>query len=116
MLKIQEPMSMESMIINNIVSKKDKKELADILFWVLSHTTISATEIKKQFKIGNRVNEIINTLNKLQIITEKNSNQPRKVIPICIDDLSSEAKELLEYYGYTTEQIKEKLEAKKGER
>ncbi len=116
MLEIQEPMSMESMIINNIVSKKDKKELADILFWVLSHTTISATEIKKQFKIGNRVNEIINTLNKLQIITEKNSNQPRKVIPICIDDLSSEAKELLEYYGYTTEQIKEKLEAKKGER
>lgn len=100
---------------NSIAVEKDRKELADILFWVLGQVSVSVLQIQKKFKIGNRAKEIMEMLHKMNIVTKKFANQPRTIIPTCIEKLSGEAVDLLEHYGYDAEQIREIFEAKAKE-
>ena len=113
-LEVKAEQEAKSAVLDNVSIEKSKKELADILFWTLGRVTISTLQIQKNFKIGNRAYEFTNALHEMNIITDKFSNQPRKVIPTCIEDLSSDAIRLLEHYGHTTDQIAEILEIKKG--
>ncbi len=113
MLEIRFPEISEDIVSSNDIVKKDKQELADILFWTLNHTHISILKIQKKFRIGNRAAEIIEILHKMNIVAAKFSNQPRKVITNSLEDLSSDTISFLEAYGYTKEQIKETLKSKK---
>lgn len=115
MLEIKKAQIMEDNIFNDISIDEGKKELADILFWVLGHTTISVLQIQKHFHIGKRATEIMDVLHGLNIVSDRFANQPREVKPVCIEELSTEMISLLEHYGYTTEHIRKIFEAKSGE-
>ncbi len=91
-----------------------KKELADIIYWVLGYKTISMNKIREKFNMGNRVTDIMETLEKMHIVTEQFSKQPRKVIPVCIENLLPEVFSLLEQYGYTKDQIEEAFRMKEA--
>ena len=117
MLEIKEPVteflpSMADGLANSGVSvkraEKELRELADIIMWVLGRETISSRKIQECFRIGGkRADTIVDKLNQMGIIGDKNSNQPRKVIPTCYGDLSEEIMGFLNEYGYTEEQIVE---------
>ena len=113
MLEIRFPEISEDLVDSNVTIKKDKQELADILFWTLNRTQISVLQIQKNFKIGNRATEIMDILYKMNIVSAKFSNQPREVIANGLEDLSLETIKLLEDYGYTKAQIEKTLESKK---
>jgi len=113
MLEMKFPEISDDPVSGNVTVKKDKQELADILFWALNNTHISVLQIQKNFKIGKRATEIMNELYKMNIVTTKFSNQPREVIANCPEDLSSETIRFLEDYGYTEAQIKAAFESKK---
>ena len=113
MLEIRFPEISEDLVDSNVTIKKDKQELADILFWTLNRTQISVLQIQKNFKIGNRATEIMDILYKMNIVSAKFSNQPREVIANGLEDLSLETIKLLEDYVYTKAQIEKTLESKK---
>ena len=116
MLEIREPGAIGDIHIGDSTNDNEaKKELADIIFWVLGYKTMSMVRICKEFNLDNRVADIMKTLESLHIVTEQFSKQPRKVIPTCIEELSSDTICLLEHYGYTTEHIRKIFEAKNGE-
>lgn len=112
MLEIKNIKVTESIVFDNIVVEENKKELAAIVYWVLGHATISALQIQKKFKMGNRATKIMELLYKMNIVTDKFSNQPRTVIPKCIEELTSETVKLLEYHGYNKERLEKIFEAK----
>ncbi|WRS27321.1 FtsK/SpoIIIE domain-containing protein [Oscillospiraceae bacterium MB08-C2-2] len=85
--------------------EKDTKELADVLLWALGRDSISAHQIQKQFRMGNRAAAIVDELFRLNIISEKFANQPRRVIPHKVEDLSDEAKRILFKYGVSMDTI-----------
>lgn len=83
-------------------------ELAQIVFFTLRNETISSYKIQTTFRVGaKRANGMIDSLYKMGLVGEKYSNQPRKVSPQCIEDLSEEIIGFLEKYGYSREQIEE---------
>lgn len=97
---------------NNTADNEVKKELAEIIYWVLGFKTISMNKIREQFNMGNRVADIMQTLERLHIVTEQFSKQPRNVIPACIDDLQPKVVNLLEQHGYERNQIETVLKIK----
>lgn len=111
MLEIKNTKMPDKLVICNTSANNGKKELADILLWTLGHEEISKLQIQKKFRIGNRASEIMDALFQMNVITEKFSNQPRKVIPV----ISSEALDLLKDCGYTTVQIAESFKNKTEE-
>lgn len=86
------------------VCDKDE-ELAKIIIWVLERDRISAIQIMNHFKMGNRAYDIVEQLCEMKIVDEKFANQPRNVIPACIEDLLPEIVSLLVRYGYEKNQI-----------
>ncbi|MBQ6889030.1 MAG: DNA translocase FtsK [Lachnospiraceae bacterium] len=109
-LEMEDPLMQELEIISSVSVKE--KELADIIMWTLMHKTISVSQIKEHFSMGNRANEIMDVLCRMNIVTTKFSNQPRKVIPNSIEELTYETVNLLEHSGYTMEQIGRNFEDK----
>lgn len=99
---------------DNAIDKETKKELADIIYWVLGHRTMSMNKIREKFKMSNRVTDIMKTLETLHIVKEQFAKQPREVIPICVEDLLPETVNLLEQYGYGLEQIEAIFNNKEG--
>ena len=59
------------------------------------------------FAMGNRAYDIIKQLYEMGLITEQFSKQPRRVIPVCIEDLSPDIVSMLEQYGYAKENIED---------
>lgn len=112
MLNVKKLEIIEGNTCNNIINEKEKKELADIIVFTLSQDTISVNKIQKKFRMGKRANEIMESLCKMKIVADKFTNQPRKVIPICIEELSPETINLLECYDYDIEKIKRVFEEK----
>lgn len=113
MLKIRKPEIMgDAYIGDSAADNEAKKELATIIYWVLGQKNISMNKIREKFNMSNRVVDIMKTLEAWQIVTEQFSKQPRKVIPVCIGDLSPETVTLLEQYGYAKDQIEEVLRVK----
>lgn len=115
MLTIREPDAIgDAYIGNNAAGIETKKELADIIYWVLGYKTTSMNKIRDKFNMSNRVINIMKTLETLHIVTEQFSKQPRRVIPECVGDLLPEVVSLLEQYGHGMDQI-EGVFAKKEE-
>lgn len=83
-----------------------KKELAEIIMWTLKHDKISASQVKKEFGIGNRVDCIMNEMYRMGLISDKHAKQPRKVIPQSSEDLSPETVRCLEQHEFDEEFIK----------
>jgi len=90
------------------------KELANIIIWVLGRKKISALQIQQHFHIGNRAAAIVDELFKIGIVSEKFANQPRVVLPSCIEDLSAEVVDLLGRYGDTTKNIQNAFTSRDG--
>ncbi len=86
---------------------KDDKELADIIMWALGRKSVSALQIIEQFRMGNRAYTIVNDLCKWGVVGDQFANQPRKVIPKTVEDLSSDTVAFLERHGYAPETISE---------
>lgn len=84
---------------------KDEKNFADIILWTLEHDVISVEKIKRQFSMGNRANKIIDKLCEAGLVSEKFSNQPRKVLPQGAEDIPDAIMELLTSYGFTAEDV-----------
>jgi S-DNA-T family DNA segregation ATPase FtsK/SpoIIIE len=99
--------------VEEICAEKSKAELeeklAEIAFLTLGHKKMSASTIKQMAKIGNGANNIIDKLCDMGIVTGKNGNQAREVIPKTFEELGNEAKDLLMKYGYDEENIKKKI-------
>ena len=95
-------------------SLKNDKELSDIIMWALSRKNVSALQIIEQFHMGNRAYDIVDDLCNLGIVSDQFANQPRKVIPQNIEDLSSETLVFLECHGYASEYIEETFNTKDG--
>jgi len=94
--------------MDNKTSKLNSdKELAGIIIWALGRKTVSALQIKKQFQMDKRADAMVDELFKMNLISEKYSNQPRKVLPTCYDDLSAEVVSFINHHGYSEEQIRE---------
>ena len=106
MLKVRESDTIGNFYIgNNAADSEARKELADIIYWVLGYKTTSMNKIREKFNIGNRVIDIMKTLEALHIVSGQFSKQPREVIPVCIEDLLPEVVSLLEQYGYGKKQV-----------
>lgn len=120
MLKIVEPemshlpTADNEVAIKNAVTEKSKKELADIIMWTLRHEEMSANKIQKQFRMSKRANDILDTLQKMNIVSGLYSNQPRTVVPKLYEDLSPDTVAYLNRYGYTEEDIRTALSIKNG--
>jgi len=95
-----------SEVEKDISFDQSRKELADVIAYTLKQEKISANKIQQRFNMGNRARNIIDLLCQKQIVSEKKYNQPREVIPTCIEELSEEILTYLEKYGYTKEQLK----------
>lgn len=107
MLKIRRSEDTEDIYIEDYAAGSEaKKELADIIYWVLGCKTTSMKKIREKFNMGNRVTDIMKILEELRIVKEQFSKQPREVIPICSEDLLPEVVSLLEQNGYGEDQIK----------
>lgn len=90
----------------------DDSELADIIIWVLKNENVSAFRIKKTFSMGNRGSAILNELCELGIISSKDANKPRKVLPQSPDDIPECVLRLLNKHGHSIEEISTILEHK----
>ena len=103
-------------VLNGGPSKLDikNKELADIIMWTLRRNNISARQIGQQFRIGNRAAALVDKLFQMGLISDKFANQPRKVLPSCIEDLSLEVIGFLEHNSYTKVDIQEAFNARGG--
>jgi S-DNA-T family DNA segregation ATPase FtsK/SpoIIIE len=91
---------------------RETKEMANIILWVLGQTQVSVNKLKSRFQMGNRATTIMESLCDLGIVSPKCFNQPRKVIPICSEELSDDVISILNQCGYTWEQIKKVFEGK----
>lgn len=91
---------------------KKNKELAKIIMWVLGNQTISALRIKEKFNIGNRINDIMEQLVQMKLISEKNAKKPRKVFIQSAEDLSDDVSHFLKSYGYSPDDIDAAINSK----
>ena len=82
-----------------------KKELIRIIMWVLGCKEVSAKQLMKRFKMGNRAYEIIEKLSKMRLVEVLVRNQPRAVIPQIIEDIPTEIMELLLNGGISKDDI-----------
>lgn len=113
MLKIRKSEDMGNIHIGDYTTGSEaKKELADIIYWVLGYKTMSMNKIREKFNMSNRVTDIMKTLEALHIVTGQFSKQPRKVLPQSLEDLSTEVVCLLGQYGYSSEHIHDTFDAR----
>jgi len=80
-----------------------------IMLRVLECDTISAQQLKDEFSMGNRVSTIIGRLFDLGIISGKDGNKARRVLVNDINGINSDAVELLQKNGFSTEDIENAL-------
>lgn len=95
------------------LNNEKNKELSEIIVQVLSCNTISAKQLKETFNMGNRANDIMDAMCRLGIISGKNANKPRNVLPITIADISGETLKFLEDNGFSAEIIHKALSKRK---
>lgn len=84
---------------------KEKQEFASIILWTLKHEEISALQIKEQFRMGNRVIEIMDKLCEFGLISEKFANQPRRVLPQSVEDIPGKVMNFLMCQGKSVEDV-----------
>ena len=84
-------------------------EFAPIALWCLGNRSVSSLKIRKAFKIGNRANIFIERLAKINLISGKSANLPRKVLPGSLEDLSEEARLFFKANNIKDEEIMEAI-------
>ncbi len=95
-----------SVCINKNAPKK-RKELAGIIIWTLKHATTSVHQLQKEFHRNNeKCKEVMDILEQFGIVSPQFAKQPRTVIPKSVEDLTEEVLKILEYGGFSVEQIK----------
>lgn len=82
-----------------------KKELVDIIMWLLGRNTISASQIREYFYMGNRAYGIVDELFRMKLVSDKFHNQPRMVLPKEVVDIPEDVIESLMAYGITSADI-----------
>lgn len=93
-----------------IIDCDEKNEMADIIMWVLERNTVSASQIMRCFSMGNRANGIIDRLFQMGVVSGKDANKPRIVLPQSIEDIPSEVIEMLIKNGIPESEIITALE------
>lgn len=83
----------------------NEQEFASIILWTLAREEISASQIKQDFRMGNRANEIMDRLCEFGLISEKFANQPRTVLPQSVEDIPGKVMFLLARWGKSAEDI-----------
>ena len=83
----------------------DEQEFASIILWTLAREEISASQLKQDFRMGNRANEIMDRLCEFRLISEKFANQPRKVLPQSAEDIPFKVKYFMTRWGKSAEDI-----------
>jgi S-DNA-T family DNA segregation ATPase FtsK/SpoIIIE len=91
--------------LNPTSTSLDQKELAKVIAWALKNESVSKLKIMQEFKMGNRADAVMDALFRMNIVADKNANQPRVVVPKNVEDLSEEAKCILRDNGYAVEDI-----------
>lgn len=104
------PLASESLDDTPIIDSRKRNELVDIIMWVLERNTVSASQTMRQFSMGNRANCIIDKLFEMGIVSGKDANKPRKVLPQTIEDIPTETVEFLTKNGVSTDEIVAALE------
>lgn len=88
-----------------IIDSRERHELVDIIMWALKRNTISASQIMSHFSMGNRANGIIDKLFEMGLVSDKDANKPRAVIPQSIEDVPTKTIELLIKHGIAADGI-----------
>lgn len=101
-------------IIDNMPEKDEKDPaLATNIMWALARTEVSVSKIQKELRLSrSEAKDFINTLQAKGFVFEKYSNQPRKVIPQAMSDLTDEQIEFLTRKGCTKEMLSQLYEAR----
>lgn len=82
-------------------ASKEELELSAVIRWAMTQETVSASQIKIRFSMGNRANTVLEQLVCLGLVSEKFANKARKVLVRKVEDLPVEAIRLLEATGCT---------------
>lgn len=104
------PQTSESLDDAPIIESRKRNELVDIIMWVLERNTVSASQIRHQFSMGNRVNDIIDRLFEMEIVSGKDANKARKVLPQSVESIPAKATEILAKNGVSMDEIVAALE------
>lgn len=82
-----------------------EKEFVKIVLWTLEQDVIFVEKIKHKFSMGNRANGIMDKLCEAGLVSGKFSNQPRKVLPRSVEDISDSVMGLLKQNGISVENV-----------
>lgn len=101
-------------ILDNIPQRADKDSaLATNIMWALARTEVSVSKSQNELSLSqSEAKDFINTLQEMGFVSEKYSNQPRKVIPQAMSDLTEEQIEFLTRKGCTKEMLSQLYEAR----
>lgn len=73
-----------------VIEDDGNLEFSKIVIWALSQDMISANSMKKTFNLGNRAREIMERLCVMGIITPRNGNKARMVLPQSLEEIPSD--------------------------
>ena len=91
-------------------SNPDDEKLPDAIMWLLTQNEIANSRLQDYLKIGNnRAKVLLSQMEELALINRLNGNKGWEVKPKHIEDMSAEAINLLEAYGFTEIDIKKVL-------
>ncbi len=104
-------------ILDNMPQRADKDPaLATNIMWALARTEVSVSKIQKELSLSrSEAEDFISTLQEKGFVSEKYSNQPRKVIPQVMSDLTEEQIEFLTRKGCTKEMLSQLYEARNNQ-
>jgi S-DNA-T family DNA segregation ATPase FtsK/SpoIIIE len=90
-----------------IAEQDDEDKLfAEIIMWTLRRETVSGNLIGKTFEVGARkASKLLDRLHKSGLAGDANVKCGRKVLPVCIEDLTKETISLLNRHGYKADDI-----------
>ena len=78
------------------------------MLWTLAQTEVSVRKSQQELGLSrNDSEQYIAMMCEQKFISEKNSNQPRKVIPQSMTDFTEEQMKFLAKYGCTEEKLAE---------
>ncbi|MBB5337398.1 FtsK/SpoIIIE domain-containing protein [Pectinatus brassicae] len=104
-----------NIVASNTNNEIDDQLFANIIIWALNKNHISCNMICDTFHIGwKRATGFIDKLHKLQITGDIYAKLPRTVLPVCLEDLSSETINFLNAHGKTIKTINQALTCKGG--
>lgn len=83
----------------------NQQELSKIILWALGRNIISGDKIKQTFSMGNRAKKFMDKLLEYGLISGKDHNKPRCVLPQSVEDIPNEVMKLLRQQGISVEDV-----------